>query len=142
MNRPEYMIQSKVEKNTPIAVVLHLFYTELFDEIRTYLSFLEGDFDLYISVPEDKANFIETIRSYYPDARVLKVENRGRDIAPFLEFLKVILPLDYELLLKIHTKETFHRPDGIAWRKDVLSKLLGSENQIKIINEIFSKNPS
>ena len=142
MNRPEYIIQSKVEKKHPIAVVLHLFYTELFDEIRTYLSFLEGDFDLYVSVPEDKENFIETIRSYYPDARVLKVENRGRDVAPFLEFLKVILLLDYELLLKIHTKETPHRPDGIAWRKDVFRKILGSEAHIENIRTSFSDNPS
>jgi glycosyltransferase involved in cell wall biosynthesis len=142
MNRLEYTIQSKVEKKHPIAVVLHLFYTELFDEIRTNLDFLGNNFDLYVSVPEEKANFIETIKSYYPDARILKVENRGRDLAPFLEFLKIILPLEYEFLLKIHTKETIHRPDGISWRKDVFSKLLGSENQIKIIKKIFSKNPS
>jgi len=142
MNKPEYPFQLEVQKRHPIAVVLHLFYIDLFEEIRTHLDFLGSDFDLYISVPEDKANFSKKIRDYYPDACILFVENRGRDLAPFLEFLKIILPLDYELLLKIHTKETVHRPDGISWRKDVFKKLLGSENQIEIIKSNFSSNSS
>jgi glycosyltransferase involved in cell wall biosynthesis len=142
MNKPEYPIQSKEIKNNSTAVVLHLFYTELFDEIRANLDFLGDKFDLYVSVPEEKESFVETIRRYYPDAQILKVENRGRDLAPFLEFLKIILPLEYDNLLKIHTKETVHRPDGISWRKDVFKKLLGSENQIEIIKSNFSSNSS
>lgn len=107
MNETENQTQSKVVKKHATAVVLHLFYTELFEEIRANLDFLGNEFDLYVSVPKKRASFVETIKNYYPDAHVLKVENRGRDLAPFLEFLKVILPLDYEILLKIHTKEQF-----------------------------------
>lgn len=142
MNKPEYPIQPKDIKKNSIAVVLHLFYTELFDEIRLNLDFLGDKFDLYVSVPEEKASFVETVKHYYPDAHVLIVENRGRDLAPFLEFLKIILPLEYDYLLKIHTKETPHRPDGVFWRKDVFKKLLGSENQIEIIKSNFSNHPS
>jgi glycosyltransferase involved in cell wall biosynthesis len=142
MNKPEYPIQPKDIKKNSTAVVLHLFYTELFDEIRLNLDFLGDKFDLYVSVPEEKASFIETVKHYYPDAHVLIVENRGRDLAPFLEFLKIILPLEYDCLLKIHTKETLHRPDGVFWRKDVFKKLLGSENQIEIIKSNFSNHPS
>ena len=142
MNKPDYPIQSEVIKKNSTAVILHLFYTELFDEIRTNLDSLGEKFDLYVSVPEEKASFVETVKHYYPDAYILVVENRGRDLAPFLLFLKIILPLEYEFLLKIHTKETVHRPDGVSWRKDVFSKLLGSENQVKKIKTIFSINPS
>ena len=140
MDKPKNSIRSEHIKNNSTAVVLHLFYTELFDEIRTYLDFLGDKFDLYVSLPDEKASFAERIKHYFPDAHILVVENRGRDLAPFLEFLRIILPLEYDYLLKIHTKETVHRADGASWRKDVLNKLLGSENQIEIIKSNFSKN--
>lgn len=142
MNKPENQPQLEVEKRHPTAVVLHLFYTDLFDEIRTRLDLLGSDFDLYVSITQDNANFSETILNYYPNAHVLVVENRGRDIAPFIEYLKIILPLEYEILLKFHTKETIHRLDGVSWRKDVFNKLLGSKNQIEIIKTVLSNDLS
>jgi len=142
MKKTENLCQPKIIKRHSVAVVLHLFYTKLFDEIRTDLEYLGKNFDLFVSVPEERAEFIEIINKYYPDAHILLVENKGRDIAPFLEFLKVILPLEYDLLLKIHTKETLHRKDGITWRKDVYNKLLGSETQIESIKAAFSNDPS
>ena len=96
MNRSTSLKEVKAQKSHSIAVILHLFYTELFDEIRATLDNLGGNFDLYVSLPETKAEYIETIKGFYPDAHVLIVENRGRDLAPFLEFLKVVLPLEYD----------------------------------------------
>ena len=142
MNRSTSLKEVKAQKSHSIAVILHLFYTELFDEIRATLDNLGGNFDLYVSLPETKAEYIETIKGFYPDAHVLIVENRGRDLAPFLEFLKVVLPLDYDYLLKIHTKETIHRLDGDEWRRDVFCKLLGSKDHLQTISTVFSNNPS
>jgi len=107
------------DKRHETAVVLHLYYTELFDEVKSYLDNLNGAFDQYISLPEDQAAFESRIREEYPDATILLVPNRGRDLAPFIELLKIIIPLGYETLIKIHTKKTLHREDGTMWRQDV-----------------------
>jgi lipopolysaccharide biosynthesis protein len=59
MDEPKNSIRSEHIKNNSTAVVLHLFYTELFDEIRTYLDFLGDKFDLYVSLPDEKASFVK-----------------------------------------------------------------------------------
>ena len=133
-----YINQLTPDKRHETAVVLHLYYTELFDEVKSYLDNLSGAFDLYISLPEDQAAFESRIREEYPDATILLVPNRGRDLAPFIELLKIIIPLDYKTLLKVHTKKTLHREDGTTWRKDVFGKLLGSEGQVASIFKAFA----
>ena len=133
-----YINQLTPDKRHETAVVLHLYYTELFDEVKSYLDNLNGAFDLYISLPEDQAAFESRIREEYPDATILLVPNRGRDLAPFIELLKIIIPLDYKTLLKVHTKKTLHREDGTTWRKDVFGKLLGSEGQVASIFKAFA----
>ena len=132
----------EAHKTHPIAVILHLFYTELFEELRGYLDNLEGHFDLYLSLPEHLSDFETVIRYHYPEAAILLVPNRGRDLAPFVEFLKVILPLGYESLLKIHTKKTLHRQDGTSWRQDVFEKLVGSSANVVGIQRAFSSDKS
>ena len=111
-------------------MILHLYYTELFAEVQSYLDHLDGEFDFFISLNEDQAAFAQQIYAQYPTASILLVPNRGRDLAPFVEFLKIIEPLGYEAVLKIHTKKTLHREDGTTWRKDVFEKLLGSKEQV------------
>ncbi|HBG59264.1 MAG TPA: hypothetical protein DDW97_00615, partial [Anaerolineaceae bacterium] len=132
--------QLTTDKRHETAVVLHLYYTELFNEVKSYLDNLGDAFDLYISLPEDQAAFESRIREEYPEAMILLVPNRGRDLAPFIELLKIIIPLGYETLLKIHTKKTLHREDGTMWRQDVFSKLLGSETQVARILKAFSSD--
>ncbi len=78
----------EAHKTHPIAVILHLFYTELFEELRGYLDNLEGHFDLYLSLPEHLSDFETVIRYHYPEAAILLVPNRGRDLAPFVKFRK------------------------------------------------------
>jgi len=142
MNTSADLTQLQPVKRHSTAVVLHLFYTELFDELRSYLEHLQGEFDLYLSLPESQAEFENNIRQHYPEAVILLVPNRGRDLAPFVELLKLILPLNYETLLKIHTKKTLHREDGTTWRKDVFEKLLGSEAQVLSIQKAFASDRS
>ncbi len=135
MNISTTVTELKPMKMHPLAVVLHLYYTELFDEVQTYLDNLDDAFDLYLSIDEDQLAFTERVFAKYPGATILIVPNRGRDLAPFLEFLKIILPLGYRTLLKIHTKKTLHREDGTTWRMDVFDKLLGSKAQVASIEK-------
>jgi lipopolysaccharide biosynthesis protein/glycosyltransferase involved in cell wall biosynthesis len=126
-------------KQSDTAVILHLFYPELWDEIASYLENLAGDFDLYVSIGTGDVKSKQLIQDKFPGAAVFEVENRGRDIAPFLEIFKLIYPMDYKYVCKIHTKKSLHRSDGDFWRKDLLAKLLGSEKVIESIKVSLDK---
>ena len=123
------------------AVICHLHYPDLLDELVSALEPLAGDFDLYISIPREAIDLIPGIFTKFPDAHVLLMENIGRDIKPFIVILKTILPLGYENLLKIHTKRSPHRADGEAWRQDMYARLLGNRANVLKIQERLAKDP-
>lgn len=132
---------NKISRRNDTAVILHVYYQDLFAEISEYLKNIKG-FDLYVSLPQSLQGFEDEIWKSHPEARILKIPNRGRDIFPFLQILKIIFPLGYKDLLKIHTKKTPHREDGIEWRKDIFGKLLGSFNNVENIRGSFHSDPN
>jgi lipopolysaccharide biosynthesis protein len=122
-----------IEKQHRTAVILHLYYPDLWDEINSYLDHLKGDFDLYVSIPQDINFSHEIVLSKYPQAFIYPCPNRGRDIAPFIRIFSLISELEYEYICKIHTKKSLHRDDGGVWRRGILNQLLGSASIIKKI---------
>jgi lipopolysaccharide biosynthesis protein len=126
----------------PLAVVLHLYYPDLWDELRRYLAQLGNEFDLFVSLCPDTAEDAEAqILSEYPDADVRYFENQGRDVGPFMEFLRDGQFSDYELVCKIHTKKSPHRPDGDRWRGTLLQQLLGAPEIVREIRDVFEREP-
>jgi lipopolysaccharide biosynthesis protein len=126
-----------VPASKEIAVVLHLYYTDLWQEIASYLTNIRQPFDLFISVPLNTSEkVIRDIIHCYPGAHILHTKNRGRDIAPFIELLGVISKRGYSYGLKIHTKRSPHREDGDIWRQAIFKRLIGDEESVNRI--IFS----
>ncbi len=123
----------KVRKRHDTAVILHMYYPELFEEIWAYLENLMGNFDLFVSIPKTVSFSDEEIYRRHRNAYVYRCENRGRDIAPFLQIFSYLYPLKYEFICKIHSKKSTHRVDGEPWRRDIYSKLLGSPDIVSKI---------
>lgn len=122
------------------AVILHLYYLELWDEIDSYLDNLNGQFDLYVSVPfEADPAVLTNIRESYPSSRIIRYGNTGRDIAPFLEIFSAIAPL-YKYICKIHSKKTLQLSGGDEWRQDLYEELLGSAEKVREIMAAFENN--
>jgi len=132
-----------IQKTAEIAVIIHLYYIELWDEVKANLaSFKEVTFDLYININNEcSVDHINTIRDSYPDARIFSFENRGRDILPFLKIFNIVYPLNYGHICKIHSKKSFHREDGDKWRHNLINGLIGSPAIIKENLEKFVRNP-
>lgn len=123
------------------AVILHLYYPDLWDEIRCFLANLGSDFDLYVSVCDTADDStVERIKQHYPGAFVCKVENRGRDIGPFMEIYPVIAKY-YRYICKIHSKKSLTHAGGDVWRFDLYNKLLGSPRRIAKIKALFKRAP-
>ena len=121
------------------AVILHLYYPDLWSEMSEYLNNLGGNFDLFVSVCGDESEVTrKRIVRDYPDAFVCKFENRGRDIGPFMEIYPVIAK-SYQYICKIHTKKSPHLEAGEVWRDSLLNNLLGSTERVKEIKSFFNR---
>nr|WP_290693297.1 glycoside hydrolase family 99-like domain-containing protein [Halomonas sp. UBA3074] len=130
------------EKRHETAVILHLYHTELWDEMASHLAYLEGDYDLYISLPEHAPEgTVARIQQTVPDARCATLPNKGRDVLPFLTMLSAIRPLGYGQVCKIHAKRSLHRQDGDLWRQEFLGQLLGSKKQVASVIDAFNRHP-
>ena len=71
-----------------ILVHLHLYYADMLPEMINRLRSLEGrDYDLYVTLGKDEPLVKKDILSFKNDARILIVDNRGYDLAPFLAVL-------------------------------------------------------
>lgn len=129
-----------------IAVHVHVYYIDLFDEIVRYLKNIPINFSLYITVTsyENKKiieNSIEKIPNV-ENAEVRVVDNRGRDIAPFVtEFGSLLKNFDY--ICHIHTKKSVYTgEEKNGWRQYLFDRLLGSEDVIHAILTAFKKDTS
>lgn len=130
---------SGMVKRHDTAVILHLYYTDMWEEIFGYLANLDWDFDLFISIPREAAFSEERILRKHKHAYIYRCQNRGRDIAPFLRILAAINSLGYKYALKVHTKRSSHRQDGDIWRQDLYGKLAGSRELVDNIKITFDK---
>lgn len=124
-----------------IAVVLHLFYTEMADEYIGYLKNIPYPFDLLITTSDvDVPGVEKRFSSHFPSVQVFAVANRGRDIAPFLATIgETVLAYDY--VCKIHTKKSPHKLELCDWRQHLLSNLMGSPEAVHAIINHFETNP-
>jgi lipopolysaccharide biosynthesis protein len=128
---------SKSSRKNDVAVVIHLFYEDLFEGLASYLDNFENQADFFFNVRENALVRMKAIiKQRYPDAEIVAYPNQGRDVLPFLYMLPYLLKLDYKAVCKIHSKKSKHREDGDNWRDDVLSKLLGSK---AIISACFAQ---
>lgn len=124
-----------------LAVVIHVFYPEIFREMIGMLDeHHTTEISLYLTGPACMEN---EIRSMVPGSlrRIiyLPVENRGRDILPFLRILPRVFADGHELVLKLHTKGSNHLNRKEQWRKDLFSKLIGP-GQIDKMTDVFNRN--
>ncbi|ARC35270.1 glycosyl transferase family 1 (plasmid) [Paracoccus yeei] len=121
----------KKEAVNPYAVVVHVYYPELWPEFEQILKSLTIDFDLYVTLAyRGKATneCQRLVSEAFPNAVVVQMENRGRDILPFVSLVNAGLLSKYKAICKIHTKKSPHRLDGDIWRRHLIEGLLSPES--------------
>ena len=119
-----------------VAIIVHLFYPDIWEEIQTYLQKLKIGFDLFISVPPNIGEQeILKIWDTIPSAHIYRTENRGRDVLPFLQIMHIIGTDTYQYICKIHTKKTGESDLGFIWRKLLYYDLIGSN---EVVNDTLS----
>jgi rhamnosyltransferase len=111
-----------------VAIVAHLYYLDLVDEILECRSALPGEPPLFFTVPADRIEPAQARMVGVPGVTIVPCENRGRDIAPFLTLLGTGLLDPFDAVLKLHTKRSPHLLDGNIRRKLLFQMLCGEPN--------------
>jgi lipopolysaccharide biosynthesis protein len=130
-----------------IAAVLHLYYTDLWPELAAFLRQIPYPFDLWITHCGMDARLQAGILGHFPGARIIQVENRGRDIWPFISLLNSGAFEKYDCVCKIHSKKSAHKPGqeesllGSRWRRRALYDLLAAGRAWQIV-DMFERDPS
>lgn len=138
----------RLESPSRVAVLMHVHFPELVDELVDQLAAIPVPFDLIVT---NSSGVPLTIR---PPAnsrhlRVLEVENHGRDIWPTVAVVNAGLLDPYLVVLKVHTKKSAWRDGhadlggtGSGWRDTLVGQLLDSAKNVEEILTAFRSDPA
>ena len=120
------------------AMIAHVYYPELLDEVLACWRGFPGGAALHLTVPRQKAGELRARLGGARGVVVHEVENRGRDIAPFLAVLGTGALDGYDAVLKLHTKRSPHLWNGDLRRRMLFAMLAGHQAQVTRVQSIFA----
>ncbi len=113
--------------HAPVAVIVHVHYERTWPDLRDAIGRLQDRKpDIYVTATS--LALAEAISHDLPEAIVELVDNRGRDIRPFLRVLNKISGLGYVAVCKAHGKASTYRSDGDELRRSALGSLFDGKN--------------
>lgn len=126
-------------EDAKLAIILHLYYPDLWNDISKKIAKINVPYDLYVSVQsKDKKITLNKVNEYHRSTNVVSFPNRGRDVLPFMLIAdKVSEFSQYEYILKLHSKKSPHRKDGDEWLNSLLDQLI--PNDISAIIKTLEK---
>ena len=127
-----------------VAIQAHIFYEDLINEIINKTNNIPVKYDLYITTDNyKKMIYIKDYTDKYSKSKnvfIKIVENKGRDILPFLIQFRDVLD-KYKYFCHIHSKKTINQIDiGRKWRTYLYENLLGDSELISEILSDFENN--
>lgn len=138
-----FEVSRSVEQKSDVAVIIHLYYPELADEIKGYLNKIPANFDVFITL-NDESNIpmiLDVFSGVSNNLHVAVVENKGRDVYPFVMIMKNHDFNQYEMVLKLHTKKSKYSVFGDVWRRNLFNNLLPSSSKVAELLEAFRRQP-
>jgi len=128
-----------------LCIHVHCFYIEIFEKMVPHLLHLKTVKHLVVTVTT-LAHKVAVEKLFSCHTRcfqlsVLLVENRGKDIAPFLLASSIVWK-QYDIVLHLHTKLSSHVTWGREWGEYLVSQTIGSPNLVKKMQCIFSRSES
>lgn len=128
------------------AICIHAYFHDALPDILETISSLSDRPHIIATVGKgpEAERVSAALRDFEPNADVRVVENRGRDVWPFVKLLNSGAFDEFDLVCKIHTKSSSGSPQnkllGEAWRRRALLDLLGSRRQVDMIRSLFAEN--
>ena len=130
----------------PVAVVAHIYYEDTWPDIAGALRGLDDSlrFDRHDS--RGSRTIDRNDRRSYPAAEIEIMQNRGRDIGPFLTLLERGRLDGYRYICKVHGKKSIDGGrkmyTGEIWRRRLLFDLIGAPGAANAAIDMFERDPS
>ena len=126
-----------------IAVQIHLFFTDVIQELLNEVNEIPYAYDCYISTDsEEKKEIIKKEFVPYCTAQTVKIEvypNKGRDVAPFLMQMKDVIG-NYKYIAHLHTKKSETVDFGEQWRQFLFHNVCGGRKYLYALFERMEQN--
>lgn len=133
----------------PILLHIHIYYPNLWNEIKQCIqNIYPYPFDLFITMVKPHKAVINDIKLSFPSGNLRIVENRGYDVAPFVEIINNVDLNNYSYIIKLHTKRdtdpntliNHFDLSGSRWRNYAFDIVSSSKNVQKCI-KAFKTDP-
>jgi lipopolysaccharide biosynthesis protein len=143
--------------SSDVAYIVHAYYPDIAFQLFDKIENTREKFDIYITCPYDMpVYFYQDVFLRFPNAKILHVENKGRDILPWLKLNRKVDMSKYKAICKLHTKKSLHSTesgeyglttainglikdsDAITTNIHIVTKnkcMLASSNSIAVISE-------
>jgi len=139
----KYLEQLDSKEQPLIALQIHAFFMDVMGEIVDILNSIPYPFDCYISTDtEEKKDTIKELLTKECQIHYLQVDvmdNRGRDVGPFLQQMEHVID-NYRYIAHLHTKKSKHVDFGDDWRHFLFKNLFGGRDIISAILEKFEQD--
>ena len=113
-----------VNDRQPCAVI-HAWYPDVLEELLVTLRATGLAWRLIVTTAPERAPELRKVLDQHGEkVELILCENRGRDVLPFLKTAKQLREQGVGVVLKLHTKHSPHRSDGIQWRKELVGSLV------------------
>lgn len=124
-----------------VAVLLHVFHTDLWPEIFSLLIDVKDlvAIDISLSENHDNQKILEDLKQFNI-IKIRYVDNYGVDISPFLYQIKDLNPVNYPYFVKLHSKKSII--NKFKWRLVLFNALLGSKEILLSNIKKLEDNPT
>lgn len=130
-----------------VAVLAHVYYPELLDEMLGYAKNIPCHFDLYVTTAsEEKRQAIAArlaAEQGFTTKEIRVVNNRGRDVAALLIGLRdVVRTGGYDVICRIHSKASLQDSFGMVrhFKEHLFENLLASPAYVTRLLRLFERD--
>ncbi|WP_416355163.1 rhamnan synthesis F family protein [Aureimonas phyllosphaerae] len=111
-------------------VFVHVHHPDVWEEMaRDLAAALQRPFGLVLTCRDAGMTLAAVDSPHVLFTRQVVVENRGRDVLPFMKALRAEGD-GFDIGLKLHTKKSVHRDDGDDWRRFLTRSLLAGRDGV------------
>lgn len=135
-----------IKKERSVALIMHLYYPELFSYCAHYAASMPNYADIYITT--SRTEYCNEIRSEFAKAgcrniTIIEADNRGRDIGGLIVAARPFF-MNYEYVCFIHDKKSLgmkHPEEGEHFCEMLFRGMLESKGYVENILSLFEKDP-
>jgi len=122
-----------------IGVSIHVYHAHLLPGLISFVNYLPHFHKVVITCPKECITQTNEFLGLHKGVEIVEVDNRGRDILPWLCTANKFE--DCDIAVKLHTKSTPHSAALCGWRLQLLSMLLGDKTLTNSIVDAFANKP-